>query len=213
MAELQSVEPPMAELQSVEPPMAELQSVKPPMELQSLDGSSSEPRAAEPCVTEFAIVEPSVVEFGAVSEAIEFDVFEPAIAEFGANEHWVDDPAIDEVATSGEPAIAEAAAADEPAIDEATAASEPAIAEARLNEPEFAMVEDEPLAVVPDVAEPSYHPKRSDVADLVAAFVVAESRTLAELSRELKRMAGIAATPAVSEVAPAPSRRKVSSAR
>lgn len=179
--------------------MAELESAEPPMELEE---SSAEPRAVEPCVTEFAIVEPSVVEFGAVSEATEFDVFEPAIAEFGANEHWVDDPADDEVATSSEPVI-----------DEAASVGESAIEEVPVDEPRFAMLEDEPLAVVPDVAEPSYLPKRSDVADLVAAFVVAESRTLAELSRELKRMAGIGATPAAPEVAPAASRRKVSSAR
>jgi len=58
----------------------------------------------------------------------------------------------------------------------------------------------------------TYRPRRSDVAELVAAFVVAETRSLAELTRELKRIAGISATPAPP---PAVSERrgKVSSAR
>jgi hypothetical protein len=58
----------------------------------------------------------------------------------------------------------------------------------------------------------TYQPRRSDVADLVAAFVVAESRSLAELARELKRIAGISATPAPEAVV-SEGRRKASPAR
>ncbi|HVW29541.1 MAG TPA: hypothetical protein VHC69_29460 [Polyangiaceae bacterium] len=58
----------------------------------------------------------------------------------------------------------------------------------------------------------TYCPRRSDVAELVAAFVVAETRSLSELTRELKRIAGVSATPAPPEAVPAP-RRKTSSAR
>jgi hypothetical protein len=58
----------------------------------------------------------------------------------------------------------------------------------------------------------TYQPRRSDVADLVKAFVVAESRSLVELARELKRIAGISATPAPAGAVSA-GRRKASSAR
>ncbi len=53
----------------------------------------------------------------------------------------------------------------------------------------------EALAVVAQEPCPPYRPRKSDVAALVAGFEVAESRTLLELSRELKRMAEVGATP------------------
>jgi hypothetical protein len=49
---------------------------------------------------------------------------------------------------------------------------------------------------------PPYRPRQSDVSELLAGFVVAESRTLRDLSRELKRIAGVAVTPAPPAASP-----------
>jgi hypothetical protein len=81
----------------------------------------------------------------------------------------------------------------EPAVEErlqALSVGEPAAEPARTTAP-----------AVP-VSEP-YEPRRSDVAELLAGFAVAESRTMLELSRELKKMAGIGATPCPPDVAAA----------
>ena len=91
----------------------------------------------------------------------------------------------------------------------AAAVVEEARQEARVSEPAAAVVEEplqeapvtcpaaepaRPAAPAPQASEP-YEPRRSDVAELLAGFAVAESRTMVELSRELKKMAGIGATP------------------
>jgi hypothetical protein len=41
----------------------------------------------------------------------------------------------------------------------------------------------------------SCHPRRRDVTELLADFTVTESRTLLELSREVRTMVGVATTP------------------
>lgn len=59
-------------------------------------------------------------------------------------------------------------------------------------------------APVPSADPPSgYQPRRSDVTALLHGFAVAEERTLRELSRELKEIAGIAGTPCPPAVLPA----------
>lgn len=49
---------------------------------------------------------------------------------------------------------------------------------------------------------PPYRPRQSDISELLAGFVVAETRSLREISRELKRIAGVAVTPAPPNVSP-----------
>jgi hypothetical protein len=54
-----------------------------------------------------------------------------------------------------------------------------------------APVEPDPITTTP----PPYQPRRSDVTELLAGFTVAESRSLREMSRELKLIAGVSVTP------------------
>jgi hypothetical protein len=69
----------------------------------------------------------------------------------------------------------------------------------------------EPVAEEPVIPVPpkrfSYQPRRSDVSDLLAGFAVAESRSLRDVSRELKRMADVAGTPCPPSVAVASSKK------
>jgi hypothetical protein len=191
-----------------------------------------EPGVFEPAVAELAVEEPPVVRFASDEDEPAVDepvIGEPPVAEFAPDEEElaVDEPvayvlaAVEHAVEVVRAAVAEFATAegaiDESAYDESgVVESVPAVIESaaghHFSAPDVAAPEGECVAVVP-ASTPSYRPRRSDVADLVAAFVVAESRSLAELSRELKRIAGIGATPAPSEVAPGPVRRKVSSVR
>jgi hypothetical protein len=66
-------------------------------------------------------------------------------------------------------------------------------------------IEPAPISVsepTPSVEAPLYRRRESDVRDLLSQFVVAEARSLRDLARELKTMAGVNATPAPPAVLP-----------
>jgi hypothetical protein len=52
------------------------------------------------------------------------------------------------------------------------------------------------LERTPTETPPPYAARQSDVVELLAGFTVAEAKSLRELSRELKLIAGVAVTPA-----------------
>jgi len=54
----------------------------------------------------------------------------------------------------------------------------------------------------PPPPRPTYRPRRSDVGALLDGFAVTEARTLKEISRELKQIAGVSGTPCPPPVAP-----------
>ena len=67
-----------------------------------------------------------------------------------------------------------------------------------------------PVEEPPIVAPPkrfSYQPRRSDVSELLAGFGVADSRSLRDISRELKRIADVAGTPCPPVVALTPPKK------
>jgi hypothetical protein len=240
IAEPAVVEPPVAEFTAIEPAIAEFEAMAASIEFDVFEPAIAEPApepevpapvvaaAEQPALVwddladEYAGDEYSSVEYAPVEYAVkvvaapELDAVEPADeAVFEASDcpGALPEPAV----VVAEPVVDESAPEvareePEPLLDEC----EPAVvASAVVNsffESEIVEPEDESV-VIPAAEAPSYRPRRSEVADLVAAFVVAEARSLAELSRELKRIAGIGATPPPPEVAPAPAPRKVSSAR
>lgn len=71
--------------------------------------------------------------------------------------------------------------------------------------PATAAVDGTAESVSPSVTEtpPPYRPRQSDVSDLLAGFTVAESRSLREMSEDLKRIAGVAVTPPPPGLSPA----------
>jgi hypothetical protein len=106
-------------------------------------------------------------------------------------------PSVEEIVPAEAPSAEAVVPAPEPAA-EIVAASEPAMEVAAAAPPE-------PSPPPPARVEPVYavyRPRKSDVSALVAGFGVSESRTLQELARDLKKMAGVALTPGPPDVSP-----------